>query len=392
MDQISQVLLDLIKKSLWGTPLPDYDSLYDEPVDWDAVFEEAKIQTVAGIAAPAVPDSAPEELKAKWKNYSYMILANYHKVLAAQDQLLALLKEHNIPVAILKGAAAAIYYPNPSQRNMGDIDFLVPQDLFDSAEKLLVENGYTMTQDRSKNPRHSGFAKDGVHFELHHHFSHDDAPDIEQYLIDGFNQLETKTIDGHQFTMFPPLANGLVLLDHMRSHLKSGLGLRQVVDWMMYVNAKADDSFWNEHMILTTKNSELYILAITATKMCHSYLGITDGFSWYKEANDGLCSALIENLFSYGNFGRKKGEKNRIETVQSSILRDGIFHRLQKSGEYNWKSYKKHHWLKPFCWIYQSFRYMKQYITTNRDATQSKTEFTNAKERNKLLEELGIFK
>ena len=59
MDQTSQVLLDLIKSSLWGTTLPDYDSLYAEPVDWDAVFEEAKIQTVAGIAAPAVPDSAP---------------------------------------------------------------------------------------------------------------------------------------------------------------------------------------------------------------------------------------------------------------------------------------------------------------------------------------------
>ena len=131
MDQTASVLLDLIKSSLWGTPLPDYDSLYDEPVDWDAVFEEAKIQTVAGIAAPAVPDSAPAELRSKWKTYSYQILANYHKVLAAQDQLLALLAEHNIPVAILKGAAAAIYYPNPSQRNMGDIDFLVTQKLCD---------------------------------------------------------------------------------------------------------------------------------------------------------------------------------------------------------------------------------------------------------------------
>ena|GEM_PF-3587353 len=118
MDQTARVLLDLIKSSLWGTPLPDYHPLYSEPANWDAVFEEAKIQTVAGIAAPAVPDSAPEELKAKWKNYSYMIPANYHKVLAAQDQLLALLKEHNIPVAILKGAATAIYYPNSSHRKM----------------------------------------------------------------------------------------------------------------------------------------------------------------------------------------------------------------------------------------------------------------------------------
>ena len=97
MDQTASVLLDLIKSSLWGTPLPDYDSPYDEPVDWDAVFEEAKIQTVAGIAAPAVPNSAPTELRSKWKTYSYQILA-------------------------------AIYYPNPSQRNMGMWTSLVRKD------------------------------------------------------------------------------------------------------------------------------------------------------------------------------------------------------------------------------------------------------------------------
>ena len=30
----------------------------------------------------------------------------------------------------------------------------------------------------------------------------------------------------------------------MRNHLKSGLGLRQVIDWMMYVNKELDDDFW----------------------------------------------------------------------------------------------------------------------------------------------------
>jgi len=390
MDQTSQVLLDLIKKSLWGTELPDYDSIYDEPVDWDAVFEEAKLQTVAGIVAPVVPDTAPEEIKAKWKNYSYRILANYHKVLSAQDQLLALLKDNNIPVVILKGAAAAVYYPDPSRRNMGDIDFLVPQNLFDSTEELLSNNGYELFQDFSISKRHLGFQKDGIHFELHHHFSHDDAPDIEHYLIEGFNQVETQEIDGHVFTMLPPLANGLVLLDHMRSHLKSGLGLRQVVDWITYVNEVINDSFWETQFSNSTKETGLQKLAITTTKMCVLYLGFERRITWCEKADDKICAELINNLFSYGNFGIKKGVGNSIETVRTSMRHEGVFHRLQESGKHNWKAYHKHHFLKPFCWIYQSFRYIKQGIATKHNAKQFRSSFDEAKKREDLLRQLDI--
>ena len=388
MDQTCQVLIDLLKKSLWGTELPDYTTL-EEPVDWTAVFTEAKHQSVASLAYPALPDDVPQDLRDKWESYSDKLRVRYHHVLAAQDELLTLLSRNNIPAVILKGAAAAVYYPSPSRRSMGDIDFLVPQDLYDKAEDLLKTSGYKMVHDRSETPRHSAFTMGGINFELHHHFSHDGI-NIEEYLIDGLHHAVTEEIDGHQFRMLPSLSNGLVLLDHMRNHLASGMGLRQVIDWMMYVNTVLNDDYWNNILITVTKEKELYTLATAATKMCIQYLGLPNTITWCKEAEDSLCTNLINYIFSSGNFGRKKGDGGKIETVTTAMRREGIFHRLQRAGEHNWKAYKKHHWLKPFCWFYQIFRYTRLGIASRRNAAQIKANINASKERTELLNKLGI--
>ena len=44
--------------------------------------------------------------------------------------------------------------------------------------------------------------------------------------------------------MFPPLENGLVLLGHINQHLEEGLGLRQILDWALYVDKALDDDAW----------------------------------------------------------------------------------------------------------------------------------------------------
>ena len=43
---------------------------------------------------------------------------------------------------ILKGAAAAGYYPDPAGRAMGDVDFLVPRERYEDALHLMTEQGY----------------------------------------------------------------------------------------------------------------------------------------------------------------------------------------------------------------------------------------------------------
>ena len=91
-----------------------------------------------------------------------------------------------------------------------------------------------------------------------------------------------------------------------------------------------------------------------------------------------------------GNFGRKNGQGSSIEKVSTSMKRKGLFHWLQHAGEHNWKAYHKHHWLKPFCWFYQIFRYAKQGIKTGRSSKQIKGDLDRSKERYELLKNLNI--
>ena len=85
-------------------------------------------------------------------------------MLKAQDEMLRLLRESGIPAAILKGCAAAIYYPRPELRAMGDIDFLVRESDYKRAEQLLSQNEYVVTHEEQKGGHHIRFVKNGIAF------------------------------------------------------------------------------------------------------------------------------------------------------------------------------------------------------------------------------------
>ena len=385
MDLSSQVLLDLIKRSLWGTELPSYS----ETISWKAVFTESKLQSVSGLTFSSLPNDVPTEVQAEWKNYATKTSAVFIRVMVAQDALLSITKKSGIPSAILKGSAAAIYYPAPSKRSMGDIDLLVPQELFDQANKVLINYGYQPKRIEN-DARHNGYVKDGVYIELHHHFSHDDL-DIEQYLINGFKHLQICNIDHHEFPMFSPLENGLILLEHIREHIKSGLGLRQVIDWMMYVEKCLTDDFFYAQFKQVITEIGLLKFAVTTTRMCQLFLGLTERITWCSEADPDLCQKLLESILSDGNMGAKTGyADNRIKNISLEIKREGLFHKLQKSGMHNWRAYHKHPWLKPFCWLYQIFRYVKQMFQSKSHPRQIKTNMSSGGDRLALMEELEI--
>ncbi len=381
MNQTDLAILQAIKESLWksGTELP-------VDTDWDALLEEAQKQTVLGIIAVAVP----LEVQKQWKTKTNAIIVQFIRILYAQKDLLQLLQTNNIPAVILKGTASAIYYPNPMQRSMGDIDYMVPIDQFDRAKDLLIQNGYTVYDDPRK-PRHAKIEKNGVLFEQHRFFSRESL-DIEQFILDGFSKLEVHSIDGIAFPMLPDLANGLVLLAHLVGHLHSGLGLRQVVDWMMYVDRVLDDMFWEKQFRQAAEKTGLVTMAKTATRMCQLYLGLSERITWCKDADPGLCSNFIENLLSSGNFDRKRGNGRKIETITTRMRRKGVFRYLQTAGEFNWNAYHKHPCLKPFAWLYQIGRYAKQRISLKRTNSQIVEDVERGRKRSALIERLRIGK
>ena len=379
MNQTEQVLLQAIQKSFWNK-----DITFPENTDWNAVLKEAEDQTVLGI----VISVAPEEYQKEWKGRVSHITAQFVRILHYQEQLCKLLKENDIPMVILKGTAAAIYYPNPSQRTMGDIDYLVPQLYYNTAKEILVESQYLLESD-SEDARNIHIHKDNIIFEQHQCFSSEDIR-IEEYITNGLSELVIGKVYGSEFPMLPRLANGLVLLGHMAQHLKDGLGLRQVIDWMMYVNCELNDEFWSKEFEKAAEEVGLKQLAVITTRMCQMYLGLSEMIQWCKSADAELSTSLMEEFLSSGNFDRKRGINSVIETVSAGLKRNGFFRQLQISGERNWKAYHKHKWLKPFAWIYQGCRYVRKGIKTKQSCAQIKKDIKQGKQRNELYQRLKI--
>ena len=378
MDIEQSVLLSLVKQSQFGPS----GAISFADVDMDSLYEESLQQSVLGLIASEIP---ADYMTVKFQEAQVWAQTCHIRYCLAQDALQKVLVDAGIPMIILKGNASAISYKVPFKRMMGDIDFVVPLEHFDEAVSVLKSADYMFDHE---DDRHVSFKKGDMNFELHKLFSHE--IDIEDYIFAGLESPVSVNIDGHDFLMLPKLANGLVLLDHFRGHLKSAVGLRHVVDWMMYVYSNLDDDFWHNEFSSVAKEKGMDTLAITVTRMCQIYLGLPETITWCSGADESSCSELMEIILDSGNFGRKNDRGRFVETVSTRIKSKGLFPWLQKTGEKKWAAYQRHHWLKPFCWLYMSIRCARKGFTSGRNKKQLKEDFKRSNVRYELLKKLGI--
>jgi len=197
-------------------------------------------------------------------------------------------------------------------------------------------------------------------------------------------------LSGHTFPMLPPLENGLVLLAHVAQHLRDGLGLRQMIDWMMYVHAHLTDDYWRTSFRPAAADCGLETLAVTAARLCQKYLGLPDPITWCGGADEKLVDDLLENLLVTGNFGHAHGAGSSVETVSTNIRRAGLLRYLQRQGERNWEAYRRHPALKPLCWAYQICRYVRRGFGSGRGGALLAGDYRRSRDRYDLLTRLGI--
>lgn len=359
MDSVQTAMLALLRHALWNetTPLPA-----DAP--WTAVYQEMKhhqIVSLPGNVLSALP--LPPDLKQAWTRDIIRQISTNEWYYVGQDQLLSFLHQQGIPTLILKGAASAQYYPHPELRTMGDVDFLVPVDRFESTLRLLLDNGYTQTSDLVDGYCEVALQKDGAIYEIHRGMS-----DTDGQHMDLINQMVTACLDtpdqglvmGHAFPALPPALIGLSMLSHIRQHLRNGLGLRQIIDWLLYVADALPDEAWHNGFQAMVKQCGLETLAITLTRMGQLYLGLPSTITWCSAAQESTCRDLLTYLLLNGNFGQKT---------------DGYSHaaqRMMMQKHYLWKMLcsmqqkgrqrglvLRHPVLRPFAWAVQLGHYLR---------------------------------
>jgi len=339
----------------------------------------------------------PDRIFEMWKKLTSHQFAVNLKFQDEQKDLTALFNKNKIPFAILKGTSAAMYYPAPSLRAMGDIDFIVSPSQYDTAVALMRQNGYTDVPGEKVSFRHVSLQKNGVRFELHKHFAQMNDADKTKYVDDciyeGLNHIEIKTYDNFSFPMLPSDINGLVLLEHIGHHLESGIGLRHIMDWIAYVKNYLHDEQWNDTFSDMARNSGLDTLAMALTKMGQIYFGLSEeNITWCNKYDKTICRQLLDLIYEYGNFGSKNIVENKVASVLGTAKNPiGFLKSLQETGQRTWSAYKKHRWLKPFAWIYQLGRFASRGFK-NRKEMNFKRSADKTSQRVKLFEQLGVYR
>ncbi len=359
MNDTDRTVHRLLKESLYPA-FVSYALNDVSECDWEKVFTEMTEQTIEALPYDWLLKHriSNDELYRKWIDKCSVQQGRWLGMMYAQEQMLELFKEHSVPCVIIKGSAAAMAYPNPSLRSFGDVDLLVKRSDFDRAADILKNNGYVPKSEITAAKHHASFIKDGVVFELHRRLPiiSDDNERLISLFEDGIDKRTTGSTDPFSFPVLPADLNGLVLLYHIDQHLRSGLGLRQIIDWMMF--ADANDGYDDMRPILKSTGTEL--LADTVTVMCQKFFGLRE---IVKGSEIYPCDELMDYITEKGNFGRKSGMNGKMASVFLNEKKPlQVFKTMQTRGLTRWKAAKKYPILRPFAWLSQVAFYLKLLI------------------------------
>lgn len=391
-----KTVLQLLSSALFQKPFSA-----EKEVDWKAVFDECRAQSVVSLAFSVLPKNAvPQELYVQWKAVVNESLAVNSKISYAHTLLNQLMNQARIPYVILKGCASAEYYDDPLLRTMGDVDFYVPPACFEKADKLLLKNGFKSNEINHEYEK--AYTRDDVVFELHNTVN--GVPggkvgaDIRHYFDDIFEKAELKHFDLATYYSPSPFHHGLVMLLHVARHMVTGgVGLRHFSDWAVFVDKTGDDfvPLFEKRL----KQVGLWKFAQILTQFCTEYLGLSEQ-AWSGEADKRLLGELKEDVYAGGNFGhkdltradeakfitsRKKGTVNNDSAIKQAVLSANEIVRK------HWKFVDKVPIVYPFGWAFFGGRYVIKTALGKRDKVKVKALVKSAEKRKKIYQDLRLF-
>lgn len=313
MTIVQRQLLSIIKAALWGVK-PD-ESLF-ESVDWKELIQLADVETVTGLLLDGLallsPKLFPSEDRVMQLAGRQNKYAQYNQV--HRDTIVQIdktLKNNGIKAVFMKGQITGLRYPKPLHRQPGDIDFVVGKGDFAKTLDILETIGRV---DRYLVHEHHGMAWiNGVTVEPHYKVHNYQRPSTDKAMQEMFaevfpDKLITAGIDGHEVSVFPPTFESVFLVSHMVNHVyEEGLGLRQVIDYAMFLDKCADMVDWLQHDERLCKMRMQRAFRIFSC-ICVTYLGLPlphqiEPFSFREKE---WARKMMEDILTVGNFGRGK--------------------------------------------------------------------------------------
>lgn len=389
---VNEILLGLLGRALFCAEFA-FDA---ETAPWGELFRESCAQTVELLVLDALTDAErtamPPDLAAAWQRIALQRLAHNEQLRYAQTQVLAALKKEQIPCAVLKGSSCAVNYPNPALRCAGDIDLLVGEKGLTPARKVLESMGYTASDE--PHPVHLHMRKGVQVVELHHEPAGIPRGDEGEPLRRFFAGSETRAEPQNGLLVLRAKEQAVTLLLHKLEHIvSSGLGLRQLCDWAVFVHARLSAAQWQTLEPLLRTFGLLHFTKVI-TRICVDALALPRSAApWCLEADSALARRLLEDLLRTGNFGRKENRYGqRLFTDAASGNRLMSFVKVgARTCRDHWPLCDRYPVLLPAAPAVLLLRYRKQRREGKRPAFRPRDVYKTAGDRRALYAELKPF-
>lgn len=305
-------LLSLLSNALFDADLNvDWDN-----VDLEAVFKEAKAQTVAAIAFDKLPCDLVQkraDVYRKWQEYALKVVHNNITQLVSNAAVEKMFKDAGIPICTIKGFACASYYPEPNLRQMGDIDFLIPKAKREQGKQLMLASGFVCADEEEEHDFHIAFKKGPYLYEMHESVTTflDKDGYIEKYLENVVDTAEVASLGMANLCVPDRFVHGLIMLLHMQRHMISGggVGLRHLCDWAVFVNT-FESREWCELFEEKLKKINIWKFAATLSKTASMHLHMPEQ-EWFAAVDSELAEQLLDDIVIGGNFGQKDVQRYR---------------------------------------------------------------------------------
>lgn len=293
-----------------------------EATDWRTLFQEAYNQGVPLLFFDALSQlqQIPEPVFSKSFALARRCTAHNLRAESTQDLLVSTLHAGEHPYVILKGEAAAAYYPKPELRLLGDVDFLLQDGHAEAVIETMKQQGFSLNTEIQS--YHQALIRGSEQMELHFEVAgipQGQAGDVVRaYLETVFTERELCRRENRSYYVPSHAHHGMILLLHMQHHMQShGMGLRHLMDWACFVQRTEEEPFWQERLLPVLKKIGLRHYCAVMTKLCALFLEIRCP-EWACYAPDALCWALMEDLLAGGNFGRK----DKVRARSTNMLPD----------------------------------------------------------------------
>ncbi|MBQ2953739.1 MAG: nucleotidyltransferase family protein [Clostridia bacterium] len=271
MTQAQQILLEQLAASLFGKAT--------DTVITPEVIREARQQAVLTLLPP-------EENPLFWN-----VIRQNIKVTIAHQQLHRLMTKHGIPYVTLKGVNASHYYPEPTRRQMGDVDLIVRKEDLERACAAMEAEGFQGHKDMQEH--HVRYDTGSSWWELHWRApGFPENHPIERYV----DEMIAQAVERDECMCLQPFHHGLILLTHGAYHwINVGFTLRNLCDWAVLC-AHFEEQEFLELFESPLKELGLWKFAQLLMALSIRYLG-APRVSWAEGVDEAYLETLMEDVF-----------------------------------------------------------------------------------------------